>query len=117
MIRNYLKIAWRNVIRHKTYSIINIAGLAVGFAAFLLIFLVVLYEQSFDQFHVHKNQLFRVIRVSRNAAHEGYRWWGSDVGKCTVPGGPKFEEQLSRNWGQCSAAIVPDDFVASHYKG
>ena len=73
MIRNYLKIAWRNIVRHKAYSAINIAGLTVGFAAFLLIFLVVRYEQSFDQFHVHKNQLFRVIRVARNAAREGYR--------------------------------------------
>src|ERR1700740_2615284 len=57
MFRNYSKIAWRNIIRHKTYSVINVAGLAVGFAAFLLIFLVVRYEQSFDQFHAHKNQL------------------------------------------------------------
>jgi putative ABC transport system permease protein len=103
MFRNYLKIAWRNIIRHKTYSVINVAGLAVGFAAFLLIFLVVRYEQSFDQFHVHKNQLFRVIRVARNAAHEGYRM-GVPF---PVPASLRSNLPQLANAG----AIVPDDFV------
>jgi putative ABC transport system permease protein len=103
MFRNYLKIAWRNIIRHKTYSVINVAGLAVGFAAFLLIFLVVRYEQSFDQFHVHEKQLFRVIRVARNAAHEDYRMG------VPFPVAPS----LRSNFPQLAnaGAIVPDDFV------
>jgi ABC-type antimicrobial peptide transport system permease subunit/AraC-like DNA-binding protein len=103
MFRNYLKIAWRNIVRHKTYSTINIAGLAVGFAAFLLIFLVVRYEQSFDQFHVHKNQLYRLIRVPRNAAHESYRMG------VPFPVAPS----LRSNFPQITnaGAIVPDDFV------
>jgi len=103
MFRNYLKIAWRNIIRHKTYSIINIVGLAVGFAAFLLIFLVVRYEQSFDQFHVHKNQLFRLIRVARNPAREGYRM---GVPFPVAPGLRSKFPQLAN-----AGAIVPDDFV------
>jgi putative ABC transport system permease protein len=103
MFRNYLKIAWRNIIRHKTYTVINVAGLAVGFAAFLLIFLVVRYEQSFDQFHVHKNQLFRVIRVARNAAHEGYRMG------VPFPVPPSLRSNLPQIAN--AGAIVPDDFV------
>ena len=103
MFRNYLKIAWRNIIRHKTYSVINVAGLAVGFAAFLLIFLVVRYEQSFDQFHVHKNQLFRLIRVARNAAHEGYR---TGVPFPVAPGLRSSLPQITN-----AGAIVPNDFV------
>lgn len=103
MFRNYLKIAWRNIIRHKTSSVINVAGLAVGFAAFLLIFLVVRYEQGFDQFHVHKKKLFRVIRVARNAAHEDYRTG------MPFPVAPS----LRSNFPQLAnaGAIVPDDFV------
>lgn len=50
MFRNYLKIAWRNIIRRKAYSAINIAGLTIGIAACLLIFLVVRFELSFDDF-------------------------------------------------------------------
>ncbi|WP_162996988.1 ABC transporter permease [Mucilaginibacter kameinonensis] len=103
MFRNYLKIAWRNIIRHKTYSATNIAGLTVGFATFLLIFLVVHYEQSFDQFHVHKNQLFRLIRVPRATAHESYRMG------VPFPVGPS----LRSNFPQLAnaGAIVPDEFV------
>ncbi|HEY9000858.1 MAG TPA: ABC transporter permease [Mucilaginibacter sp.] len=103
MIRNYLKIAWRNIIRHKTYSGINVAGLAVGFAAFLLIFLVVRYEQSFDQFHIHKKQLFRLIRVARNPANEKYRM---GVPFPVAPGLRSSLPQLAD-----AGAIVPDDFV------
>jgi hypothetical protein len=103
MFRNYLKIAWRSMVRHKVYSAINIAGLMVGFAAFLLIFLVIRYEQSFDQFHVHKNRLFRVIRVARNAAHEGYRM---GVPFPVAPGLRSNLPQLAN-----AGAIVPDDFV------
>ena len=50
MLKNYFKIAWRNIIRHKAYSAINISGLTVGIAACLLIFIVVQYEMSFDTF-------------------------------------------------------------------
>ncbi|HVV53916.1 MAG TPA: ABC transporter permease, partial [Mucilaginibacter sp.] len=52
MLKSYFKIAWRNIVRHKTYSAINIAGLTVGIAACLLIFLVVRFELSFDKFQV-----------------------------------------------------------------
>ncbi len=82
---------------------INVAGLAVGFAAFLLIFLVVRYEQSFDQFHVHKNRLFRLIRVERNAAHEGYRMG------VPFPVAPSLRSNLPQLAN--AGAIVPDDFV------
>ena len=53
MFRNYLKIALRNLWRHKGYSFINIAGLAVGMACTLFILLWVQDELSFDRFHVN----------------------------------------------------------------
>jgi putative ABC transport system permease protein len=56
MLKNYFKIAWRNIIRHKGYSIINISGLSVGIAACLLIFVVLQFELSFNtNFSNHKN--------------------------------------------------------------
>src|SRR5215831_10024369 len=73
MIKNYFKTACRNLLRHKSNSIINIAGLMVGFAAFLLIFLVVQYEQSFDQFHHKKNSIYRVVRIGKNPVNREYR--------------------------------------------
>ncbi len=60
MIKNYIKIALRNVIRHKGYSFINITGLSVGMAAFLLIFLYVSFELSYDDFHENADHIYRI---------------------------------------------------------
>ena len=51
MIKNYLKIAWRNIWKNKVFSAINIVGLSVGMAACIVIMLFVSYEKSFDNFH------------------------------------------------------------------
>jgi putative ABC transport system permease protein len=72
MLKNYFTTAFRNLSRRKGHAFLNIAGLSVGFAAFLLIFLVVNYEESFDTFHVNKDRIFRVVRIGRNAVNGGY---------------------------------------------
>jgi hypothetical protein len=64
MLKSYFKIAWRSVSRYKSYSIINILGLALGIASCLLIFLVVRNELSYDNFH---NKADRTYRVTMNA--------------------------------------------------
>lgn len=61
MIKNYIKIAWRNIIRRKGYSAINIAGLGIGIAACLLIFVVIKYELSFDTFQPNFKNIYRVV--------------------------------------------------------
>src|SRR5438552_1144261 len=60
MFKNYLKTALRNLKRNKSYAVINVLGLAVGIAACLLIFLVIQFETSFDNFHKKRNQIYRV---------------------------------------------------------
>jgi putative ABC transport system permease protein len=64
MIKNYFKIAFRNIIRHKAYSAINIAGLTVGMAACLLIFVIIQYELSFDTFQPGYNSTYRITTVT-----------------------------------------------------
>jgi len=61
MIKNYIKTAWRNLLRNKSYATINVVGLSVGIAACLLIFLVVRFETSFDDFHVKKDHIYRIL--------------------------------------------------------
>jgi len=73
MLKNYFKTALRNLSKHKINSLINIAGLIVGFAAFLLIFLVIRYEQSFDDFHANKKNIYRVVRIGKNPVNREYR--------------------------------------------
>ena len=60
MFRNYFKTALRNLSRNKSYAVINVLGLAVGIAASLLIFLVIQFETSFDNFHKKKNSIYRI---------------------------------------------------------
>ena len=60
MFRNYLTVALRNIVRHKLYSFINIAGLAVGLACAILIILFVRDELSYDKWIPGSDNLYRV---------------------------------------------------------
>ena len=61
MIRNYLKVAWRNLFRNKFFSVINILGLALGMACSILILLWVQNELSVDNYHVNGPNLYAVV--------------------------------------------------------
>jgi putative ABC transport system permease protein len=63
MLKNYVTIALRNMLRHKGFTFINISGLAIGMAAFLLIMLFVDYELSFDG--IHKKNIYRLDEVQQ----------------------------------------------------
>ncbi len=61
MLKNYFKIAFRNLWRHKIFSSINIMGLAVGMTACFLIFLYVRFELSYDSFHKNADRIYRIV--------------------------------------------------------
>ncbi len=65
MFKNYLKIAWRYLLKYRQYSIINILGLAVGITCCILIMLFVRSEFSYDRFHSNANRLYRVWQHER----------------------------------------------------
>src|SRR5450432_1783801 len=60
MIKNYLKTAFRNLMKNKTFSLINIAGLSIGMAACLLILQYVSFQLSYDQFNKNAADIYRV---------------------------------------------------------
>lgn len=60
MFRNYFKIAWRNLLKNRTLSLINIVGLSFSVAFCLLLFFYIKYEKSYDTFHAKKDKLFRL---------------------------------------------------------
>ncbi len=62
MFVNYLKIAWRNILRDKGYSLINIFGLAIGITCFVLIMLFVADEMSYDRYHAKADRIYRLER-------------------------------------------------------
>ncbi len=70
MIKNYFKTAFRNLWRSKNFTAINIAGLSVGIGVCLVIFLIIRFELSFDEFHPNKDRIYRLLSVNRNADGE-----------------------------------------------
>src|SRR5258706_5162083 len=61
MIKNYFNTAWRNLLRNKAFSFINIVGLGLGIACSLFIYLWIQDEKSYDNFHANSDKLYQVI--------------------------------------------------------
>jgi putative ABC transport system permease protein len=68
MFKNYLKIALRNIGKYKTYSSINIIGLAIGIACCILILLFVQDELSYDSYHAHSDHIYRLVAQSKSVS-------------------------------------------------
>lgn len=60
MLQNYFKTAYRNILRHKNYAILNVSGLAIGIAACFILFLVIRYEYSYDTFQPNYDRIFHI---------------------------------------------------------
>lgn len=71
MIANYFKIAWRNLLKNKIFSFINVAGLAIGLCCFIMIALYVTDELSYDRFHEKADRIYRI--------HSDIRFGGTDL--------------------------------------
>jgi len=69
MFKNYFKTAWRNLRNHKAYAAINIFGLAIGIGASLLIFVVIHYETTYDNFESNKDKICRVVTTYTSSAN------------------------------------------------
>ncbi len=67
MLRNYLNVALRNIVRNKVHSSINVVGLAIGLASFVLIFLYVTDELSYDRYHEKADRTYRVASLVEGA--------------------------------------------------
>lgn len=82
MFRNYLIVAYRNLMRHKVYSLINVAGLSIGIAFCILAFLYIQREWTYDAFHEKAERIYRANLVSRTGASS----------QTPDPLGPELEE-------------------------
>jgi len=76
MLKNYFSVAFRNFWRNKTFSLINIFGLAIGISAALVIYLIVQYDFSFDKFHKDDSRIYRVVS---DFSFSGERFYNSGV--------------------------------------
>jgi len=87
MFRNYLKIALRNLIRHKGFSFLNIAGLAIGMVCTILILFWVQHELSYDRYHKNGNNIYRILQHIQYAE---VVTWAINQG----PLGPALKEEI-----------------------
>lgn len=98
MIRNYFKTAWRNLLKNKTFSSINIIGLAVSMSVCLLILSIIAEQKSYDQFHQNKDRIYRILSTRKNNSQM------KDMASSALPLG----EELRKNYTgvDASASLV-----------
>lgn len=99
MLRNYLKIAFRNLTRNKSFSILNIAGLAIGMASAMLILLWVQNELKYDNFYKNSDRLYQ--SWNRDRVNKGINCWNNTpkiLGPTLKKDYPEVEKATRVNW-------------------
>jgi len=98
MLKNYLKIALRNLRRYRSYSIINIAGLAIGISCFILISLYIFDEMSYDRFN---DKADRIYRISYESPGSGQTRTPHPMAQTMVSDFPEVEQAVTMSpiWG------------------
>jgi putative ABC transport system permease protein len=73
MLKSYLKTAFRNLLRHKTFSFINILGFSFGISVCLLIVLFLIKEYNYDSYHANADRIYRLVDAAENSSAIDYR--------------------------------------------
>ena len=100
MFKNYYTIAWRNLLKKKAYSFINIFGLGLGIACCLLIFMFVQDELSYDNYHEKKDRIYRLVHGESaidsvgNPAYPFWVWGNAPVGPALKQDFPEIDKVL-----------------------
>lgn len=99
MLKNYLKIAFRNLLRNKAFSFINILGLAIGMASAILILLWIQNEMSYDQFHAKKDRIYEAWnRANFSGKLQCWNTTPKILSKALSNDIPEVEEATRVNW-------------------
>ena len=88
MLRNYLVTAFRNIVKHKSYSFINILGFALGISCFLLIVIYIRDELSYDDFHSHTDCIYRVAEIYTQSGTLQH------IANSSAPWGPGLKDEF-----------------------
>jgi len=101
MLRNYIKVAFRNLRRNKLYASLNILGLSIGLGSFFIIYLFLQNELAYDQFHEKKDRIYRVVTIAESdfgvekEAGMSYAFSPALIGN--IPGIEAFSRVIQKN--------------------
>lgn len=109
MLKNYLKIAWRNLVKNKTFSIINIAGLAIGLACFILIAMYVMDELSYDTYNARADRIYRINSDIRFGGTDLKLAVSSDAMGAVIKKDYPQVEQFARIYASSGSKLVKKD--------
>ena len=108
MFENYFRIAFRNLVRHKGYTFINIAGLAIGLTCCILIVTYIINELQFEKCHQRSDHVYRISSEMNFAGQTSY------TAATTVPLGPAVMEEFPEV--EYATRISPTDNVLISYE-
>ncbi len=113
MFKNYFKITWRSLYRQKLYAFINIGGLAVGLACFILVSLYVRHELSYDQFYTHEGQIYRIFQRQAGNMFLGTEYFSVTPAGLATALKTEFPEVIHATTLEGQAALL--GFEENHY--
>ncbi len=108
MLKNYLTTAFRNLVKRKFFSALNVGGLALGMAACLLIYQYVAFELSYDAFHANAEHLYRITRtrvINGEAQGTDAKTWHG-MGPAFAADLPEIQEYTRYSWARMSATVA-----------
>lgn len=106
MLKNYIKTAWRNLLRNRLYSLISVLGLAIGITSSLLLLIFVQDELSYDQFHQNQDRLFLITETTHFGDED------SKISRTPYPLAPLLQEKIA---GIKAFARVDNYFTRNQY--
>jgi putative ABC transport system permease protein len=114
MLKNYVKAALRNLLREKSTTLINVAGLTLGITCTIILFLIISYHKSFDTFHSKKDRIYRIVHSSE-ANNERHYQSGvpsvlPDVFRLDFP---EAEEVVFTTYRSEALVVIPQNNTAS----
>jgi putative ABC transport system permease protein len=117
MFRNLFKVAIRNIIRNKSYFIINLLGLSIGIACSILIMLFVLHELSYDKFNANYKRIYRLYLSGKLGASEFHgAWTCAPAAAAFVKDFPEVVDAVRlQNWGEVVIKFEDKSFLEKRF--
>ena len=117
MFTNFIKIAFRNIIKHKSYVFINVLGLSIGIVCSILIVLFVLQELSYDKFNKNFKRIYRVYLSGKIGTSEiTGAWTAAPTARTFIQDFPEVEDAVRmQNWGEVVVKVEDRSFIEKRF--